>query len=113
MSEELSPCLHDVSDGGLAVAVAEIAIASGVGVTFEYADWRHLFSEDPHRFVFVADPAHRGRIEELGAACRATLTRIGEVGGEAIVFTRGTRTDAVDLDEATTTYRRALPRRLS
>ncbi|MFO7292486.1 MAG: phosphoribosylformylglycinamidine synthase subunit PurL [Actinomycetes bacterium] len=113
VSEELSPCLHDVSDGGLAVAVAEIAIASGVGVTFEYADWRHLFSEDPHRFVFVADPAHRGRIEELGAACRATLTRIGEVGGEAIVFTRGTRTDAVDLDEATTTYRRALPRRLS
>ncbi|HEX7098836.1 MAG TPA: phosphoribosylformylglycinamidine synthase subunit PurL [Acidimicrobiia bacterium] len=110
---ELAPCLHDVSDGGLAVAVAEMAIASGVGVTVEYGDWRYLFSEDPHRFAFAADPASRERIEELAEASRTTVTRIGSFGGDSIVFVRGANRDAVDLREAATTYREALPRRLS
>ena len=42
--EELAPALHDVSAGGLAMALAEVAIASAVGATIRYTDWRHLFS---------------------------------------------------------------------
>lgn len=113
VAAELSPCLHDISDGGLAVAVAEIAIASGVGARVDYSDWRHLFSEDPHRFLFASDPGHRERIEELAAAVGASVTRIGEFGGESLVFDRGARRDIVDLAEAGKAYREALPRRLS
>ena len=90
-----------------------ISGASGVGVTVEYGDWRYLFSEDPHRFAFAADPASRERIEELAEASRTPVTRIGSFGGDSIVFVRGANRDAVDLREAATTYREALPRRLS
>ncbi|HSJ34258.1 MAG TPA: phosphoribosylformylglycinamidine synthase subunit PurL, partial [Acidimicrobiia bacterium] len=36
VADGVSPALHDISDGGLAVTVAEMAIASGVGVSLEY-----------------------------------------------------------------------------
>jgi phosphoribosylformylglycinamidine synthase len=66
--------LHDVSDGGLAVTIAEICIASGVGAQVEVTDPTILFSEDPHRFVAV--------IEGNGVELPADLaTRIGTIGG--------------------------------
>ena len=42
--------IHDVSDGGLAVALAELAIGSGVGCRVEgVASHCELFSEAPSR----------------------------------------------------------------
>jgi phosphoribosylformylglycinamidine synthase len=73
------PVLHDVSTGGLAVALAEIAIRSGVGVMVEVPGWRHLFSEGPHRVVAVA-PEHADLTDSVPAR------RIGTVGGDAIDF---------------------------
>ena len=68
------PVLHDVSDGGLAVALAEICIASGLGADVETA---YPFSEDPHRFLAVAPEGSVDVPEDLGR-------RIGTVGGNAI-----------------------------
>ena len=47
--------VHDVSDGGLAVALAEMAIASGIGFQVDSAIHGHatLFSEAPSRVVAV------------------------------------------------------------
>ena len=42
--------VHDISEGGLAVAVAEVCIRSGVGARLDVDDWRVLFTEAPHRF---------------------------------------------------------------
>jgi phosphoribosylformylglycinamidine synthase len=70
------PVLHDISDGGLAVALAEICIASRIGATVETA---HPFSEDPHRFLAVA-PA--GYVDVPGKLGR----RIGTIGGEIIAI---------------------------
>ena len=49
---------HDLSEGGLAVALAEMAMAGGLGVSALFADYSHLphvvsllFSESPTRFV--------------------------------------------------------------
>jgi phosphoribosylformylglycinamidine synthase subunit PurL len=66
-----APVLHDISDGGLAVALAEICIASGVGAAVEAA---HPFSEDPHRFLVVS-PA--GSVELPERIAR----RVGVIGG--------------------------------
>ncbi|HEY6634747.1 MAG TPA: phosphoribosylformylglycinamidine synthase subunit PurL [Acidimicrobiia bacterium] len=71
-----APVLHDISDGGLAVALAEICIASGVGAAVT-AD--HPFSEDPHRFLVVATP---GSLE----ADSGMMKRIGTVGGTDVVI---------------------------
>jgi phosphoribosylformylglycinamidine synthase len=70
------PVLHDISDGGLAVALAEICIMSGIGATVET---QHPFSEDPHRMLAVA---HRGSIDLPPDIARL----IGTTGGADIVI---------------------------
>jgi hypothetical protein len=82
------------------VALAEIAIKSGVGVVVEGLDGSALFDETPLRFVAIgqSDPntaeAHR---------------RIGTVGGSAIDFGSA---GSIDLAEATDIWRNAIPRRM-
>jgi phosphoribosylformylglycinamidine synthase len=72
---QIAPVLHDISDGGLAVALAEICIASDIGARVQT---RHPFSEDPHRFLVIARP---GALELPVDIAR----RIGVVGGDKIV----------------------------
>jgi phosphoribosylformylglycinamidine synthase subunit PurL len=110
--EEVAAVLHDVSDGGLAVAVAEIAIASGVGVTVDYGDWRELFSEDPHRVVAVVAPWMSDRLQATADAAGVPVARIGVVGGDDITFARAGTKASVEVAVAATTYREAIPRRL-
>ncbi len=112
-TEGLAPAVHDISDGGLAVAVAEMAIASGVGVAVEYADWRSLFCEDPHRFIAAVRPSDAQRVLEISLAEGLPAARIGTFGGPEITFARGARKATVDLATAATTYRQAIPRRMS
>jgi phosphoribosylformylglycinamidine synthase subunit PurL len=54
LADGVAPVVHDVSAGGLAVAVAEICIASGTGASLDPCDWRLLFSESPHRVLVAA-----------------------------------------------------------
>jgi phosphoribosylformylglycinamidine synthase len=96
------PVLHDVSTGGVAVAIAEIAIKSGVGITIDALSGRDLFDETPLRFIAVAEGDALGTDEPH--------RRIGTVGGSAIEFAGS---GSIDLDEATTIWRNALPRRMS
>ena len=75
--------VHDVSAGGLAVALAEMACASGIGARVELAEAAELFSELPSRFVVTTDDP-----EALcgSAAARGVATAVlGEVGGERLV----------------------------
>ena len=46
--------VHDVSSGGLAVALAEMAVAAGIGCAVDAVDDpAELFSELPSRFVIA------------------------------------------------------------
>jgi phosphoribosylformylglycinamidine synthase subunit PurL len=71
-----APVLHDISDGGLAVTLAEICITSGIGATVDTAN---PFSEDPHRFLAVAHPDSIDLPDDISR-------RIGRIGGENIVI---------------------------
>jgi phosphoribosylformylglycinamidine synthase len=81
---------HDVSDGGLAIALAEMAIAGGMGATIEapegapaHALW---FGEDQARYVVAAAPE---RCEAILAAAREAgvpCARIGETGGPTLTL---------------------------
>lgn len=95
------PVLHDISDGGLAVAVAEICVASGVGATIDVNNPGVLFSEDPHRFVAVFAPGKLDVPKHLGR-------RVGVIGGDALNL----GSTPVPLDLLGHTYRNAIPRRM-
>ncbi|HEY6144802.1 MAG TPA: phosphoribosylformylglycinamidine synthase subunit PurL [Solirubrobacterales bacterium] len=95
---------HDVSDGGLAVAVAESAIAGGHGCRVDLQHLRErgcspeeaLFGEGAGGFLVSGD---RSTLEELGA------TLLGEVGGEAIEIAAGDRSLTVSLGDAERAWR--------
>ena len=69
---------HDVAEGGLAVALAECCVASGLGaeVTVD-TDERALFGEGPGAFVVSAP-------YDAFAAFGAAATMIGIVGGDVL-----------------------------
>src|SRR6202020_271702 len=74
---------HDVSDGGLLGAIAEMAMASGIGAVLEapsgippHAFW---FGEDQARYVVTAKDAH-GVMQQAKAA-GVPLTTLGATGG--------------------------------
>jgi phosphoribosylformylglycinamidine synthase subunit PurL len=78
--------VHDVSDGGLLVAVAEMAMAGNLGAILE-ADaslpshaW--AFGEDQGRYVVTAP---RGWFAQIPTIAR----RIGTTGGDALVLPEG------------------------
>ncbi|WP_420143130.1 phosphoribosylformylglycinamidine synthase subunit PurL [Sphingobium sp.] len=79
--------VHDVSDGGLLVTVAEMALAGKVGATIE-PDWDNdtllvaqMFGEDQGRYVVTGDAA---TILARAEAAGIPATRIGVTGGEAV-----------------------------
>ncbi len=98
------PVLHDVSAGGLVVAIAEICIRSGVGATMDETDWQLLLDEAPNRFVAVV-PAGT----DLGVYV-VPVRKIGVMSGDRIDF--GIH-GSVGPDEAATVWRDALPRRMN
>jgi phosphoribosylformylglycinamidine synthase II len=74
---------HDVSDGGLAVALAEAALHSGVGATLDLSlDPVSLFGEGRGQ-VILALPAHQVETDPLGSDIG--VRRIGEVGGDEVL----------------------------
>ena len=74
---------HDVSDGGLAVALAEAALHSGVGARLDLPDDpRTLFGEGCGQ-VILALPAEQVETDPLGSD--VGVRRIGEVGGDEIL----------------------------
>ena len=94
----LVPVLHDISDGGLAVAVAEICIASGVGAQINHAAPGAMFSEDPHRFVVVMESGTNDLPDDLA-------TQVGTIGGDSLSLGSG----SLDLSNITRAWREALP----
>ncbi|MFZ2980692.1 MAG: AIR synthase related protein, partial [Sphingobium sp.] len=73
--------VHDVSDGGLLVAVAEMAMAGNIGATLEeIGDHFTAFGEDQARYVVTSSVADS--IQAAGIP----MTRIGTTGGDALVL---------------------------
>jgi phosphoribosylformylglycinamidine synthase len=81
--------VHDVSDGGLLVAIAEMALAGGLGVALEptpnnlpaHAVW---FGEDQARYVVAASPDKADAIHKAAALAKVPVRLIGSVDGDAI-----------------------------
>jgi phosphoribosylformylglycinamidine synthase len=87
--EEKVSAVHDVSDGGLLVAVAEMALAGNRGVElFPYegklpahAVW---FGEDQGRYVLSAEPSTGEEIADRARHLGLAVRIIGRTGGDTI-----------------------------
>jgi phosphoribosylformylglycinamidine synthase II len=100
---------HDLSDGGLYVAIAEMAMASGIGGDISAPDsapvlhaW--LFGEDQGRYVVTTTDANT----VLAAAAEAGVPAavIGATGGEQLTVGG---TDAISIKELSTAHEGWMP----
>lgn len=81
----VSAC-HDLSEGGLAVAIAEMAIGGRLGATLDLPAGDavvNLFAESTGRLIVEVTPAHAEAFEALFTGL--PLTRIGAVSSEPIL----------------------------
>jgi phosphoribosylformylglycinamidine synthase len=82
--------VHDISDGGLAVALAEMAMAGAIGALIEVSpplpELGFLFGEDQARYIVTTVPenaeAIRDAAESSGVACEI----IGVTGGDTLTL---------------------------
>jgi phosphoribosylformylglycinamidine synthase len=96
---------HDIAEGGLAVALAECALAGGMGARVSIAPdgdaWARLFGEAPGRgFVISGSP-------EAISACGAEV--VGEVGGVALELRAGDVAISATLAELREAHRAMAP----
>jgi phosphoribosylformylglycinamidine synthase II len=96
---------HDVSDGGLLVALAEKSFVKGLGARVEIEDLseEHLFGEWPTRFVVTVHPEHDREFRELLGSL--PHRRLGTVGGSELELGG----QSVPIEELYRIYESALP----
>ena len=82
--------VHDASDGGLAVAIAEMAMSSGIGATVgtPKASSRtgFWFGEDQARYVLAVPAPEAERLLAEAKLAGVPAHKLGETGGTALVF---------------------------
>lgn len=79
-----SSCVHDASEGGLAVCLAECAIAAGFGAELElgWEDAVALFGEGGGQAIVAGHP---GEIQTVAARHGVPLRKLGAAGGDLLL----------------------------
>lgn len=112
---------HDISDGGLLIALAEMSLASnGLGADIELPTNEGdrldatLFSEAQSRILLSAAPDHAARIERELAGSNVAVTRLGRVTSDAFVVQMNSEI-LVEADPAAmkNLYENAIPERMA
>lgn len=90
---------HDLSEGGLAVALAEMAFAGDLGVEIDLQaaldkvglnGTEYLFSESNSRFLVEVEPEREAAFQALMAGCAERLGQV--VAGDEVVVSQGSET---------------------
>ena len=89
IAKGLVSAVHDCSDGGAAVAVAEMALAGNIGMTMTLVESipnpaAILFGEDQGRYVVSTREPHE--VRKLANEAALFAVPIGTTGGDALVF---------------------------
>ncbi len=109
---------HDLCEGGLAVAAAEMAMAGGLGmklnisnvVPAELNNTQFLFSESNTRFLVETDPVNAGEFEGLLNSTGVPVCRLGTIreGNELVVTAADGLVIQVDLDDVKAAWKKPL-----
>lgn len=89
INDGLVTAVHDVSDGGLLVALAEMALASGIGATLAapppdmnpFAFW---FGEDQARYIVTVEGSAKALVARRAELAGIPLAKLGTTGGDRL-----------------------------
>jgi phosphoribosylformylglycinamidine synthase subunit PurL len=95
---------HDISVGGLAIALARLAIASGVGASIELPPdlpgSAAAFGERTGRVVVAVAPTRVAAVHAAATAAEVEMLRLGSAGGGELVLGPGLRATLAALEAA-------------
>ncbi|MBU9889362.1 MAG: hypothetical protein KTQ49_05800, partial [Candidatus Omnitrophica bacterium] len=119
--EGLVKSAHDVSEGGLAICLAESCISNpnnmfgarvelgGLGSSVGRLDVT-LFGESPSRIMVTVDPANLGRFETIASRYAVPCLKLGTVEGERLVITnQGSSVVDLPVRDLSDTWRGSIP----
>jgi phosphoribosylformylglycinamidine synthase len=104
---------HDVSDGGVAVAIAEMALAGNIGAMIDRKQphncARSFFAEDQGVYIVTVDD--HALMDFLAAAHAADVEvePLGRTGGKRLIFERPDRDEVVALADLRTVHEAFFP----
>jgi phosphoribosylformylglycinamidine synthase len=108
IAERLVTACHDVSDGGLLVAVTEMALAGDMGAEIDLPDTAPphaiAFGEDQGRYIVTT--ADADALRRRAAAAKIPLLELGLTGGDAIIINGE---DGIDLEDLMIVHESWLP----
>jgi len=85
----MATAAHDVADGGLLVALAEMAIASGIGADLDrappaaHAFW---FGEDQARYIVTVKASVAEKLMARARSADVPIRQLGFTGGNALTL---------------------------
>jgi len=104
---------HDLSTGGLAVALAEACFGAGLGVRVELpSGGAALFSETQARALVACAPDQAARVLRLAENSGVPAREIGEVGGAELAIAADGETARLEIEPLRQKWSTALPRAL-
>ncbi|MBM6595496.1 phosphoribosylformylglycinamidine synthase subunit PurL [Microvirga pudoricolor] len=97
--------VHDCSDGGIALAVAEMAMAGGIGAMITAAPdnmplHAFLFGEDQSRYILAMDRDQAADILYEASALGIPAVTLGLTGGHSLILPGGQAISVKDLKAA-------------
>lgn len=92
--------VHDISDGGLAGAIVDMALAGDLGAELATGDFHELFGEDQARYVLTCTSGEVVKIITQGHVKGVDVIRIGSVSALREVNFGGTVVSLEDLRSA-------------
>ena len=99
---------HDLSDGGLAIALAEMAMASGIGAMVKLpsraSPLSALFGEDQGRYLLTVRAADREELLKAAESAGVTLATVGMTGGSRLQLDQFMSISVAKLSEAYETW---------
>ncbi|MGW9554164.1 phosphoribosylformylglycinamidine synthase subunit PurL [Nocardiopsis sp. NPDC055551] len=107
----LAAAAHDLSDGGLGVALAESALRGGKGLRVELDGdaFTELFSESGARAIVAVEPGQEEEFVALAGEHGVPVTQIGTVGGDSLTVTHPGGVVEIALTDLRTSYEAAIP----
>ena len=104
-ASKFDAAVHDLSSGGLALAISEMATVSGIGVILrDVPDKSRVditwFGESAGRVLIAVDTASPEQLRRLAEEWEIAHTEIGLTGGNNISFPDGSIVSLTDLESA-------------
>ncbi|WP_077961133.1 phosphoribosylformylglycinamidine synthase subunit PurL [Ensifer adhaerens] len=100
----LVTAVHDCSSGGLALAVAEMAMASGIGASVDAVAGHDpiatFYGEDQARYVLTVAAGALDAVADRAKAAGVSLPVIGKTGGDAVKLGDAKAVSVADLRSA-------------